>query len=133
MAQQIPLTFSEVLNLPSLGVSANAIKFGVRDPSHRYRNISHLSGSWARRAAAAARAAPVVVPFARKRARARETPFQPRARTVSRRDEVKPPLRVRLRRCARGAADERNRPRAAAERPRLVSSHSPAPWSPTPS
>jgi len=33
MAQQIPLTFSEVLNLPSLGVSANAIKFGVRDPS----------------------------------------------------------------------------------------------------
>ena len=34
MAQQIPLTFSEVLNLPSLGVSANAIKFGVRDPSH---------------------------------------------------------------------------------------------------
>ena len=29
MAQQIPLTFSEVLNLPSLGVSANAIKFGV--------------------------------------------------------------------------------------------------------
>jgi hypothetical protein len=30
MAQQIPLTFSEVLNLPSLGVSANAIKFGVR-------------------------------------------------------------------------------------------------------
>jgi len=40
MAQQIPLTFSEVLNLPSLGVSANAIKFGARDPSHRYRNIS---------------------------------------------------------------------------------------------
>ncbi len=36
MAQQIPLTFSEVLNLPSLGVSANAIKFGVRDPS-RYQ------------------------------------------------------------------------------------------------
>ena len=33
MAQQIPLTFSEVLNLPSLGVSANAIKFGGRDPS----------------------------------------------------------------------------------------------------
>ena len=32
MAQQIPLTFSEVLNLPSLGVSANAIKLGRTRP-----------------------------------------------------------------------------------------------------
>ena len=43
MAQQIPLTFSEVLNLPSLGVSANAIKFGVRNPSHPKKHFGTFS------------------------------------------------------------------------------------------
>ena len=87
MAQQIPLTFSEVLNLPSLGVSANAIKFGARDPSHA-RNMflaSSLKRCPAR--AAAARAAPERHRLAVKRARAHETPLpaaDDAARTVSR-------------------------------------------------
>ena len=83
MAQQIPLTFSEVLNLPSLGVSANAIKFGARDPSHA-RNMFHapsLKRCPAR--AAAARAAPERHRLAVKRARAREPPL-PAAAAVAR-------------------------------------------------
>ena len=81
-----------MLNLPSLGVSANAIKFGALDPSHA-RNISaHLHLNDARRAAAAA-------------------PHRERRRLAVAR------ARANLRRCARGRRHPRKTTAARAPKP----------------